>query len=116
MEDHPDLRDLARFALEHDGFAVRVAEHGRAALDLLADFRPCVILLDLMLPVMDGWAFVAAYRALPHADARLIVMTAGGDVARQATALGAHGWLGKPYDLDDLSALADRHCRAHRPA
>src|SRR5579871_1594935 len=78
VEDDPDLRLVMRILLLDEGYEVRVAEHGAAALALLErGLLPDVILLDLMMPVMDGWAFherfaqEPAWRGIP-----VLVLTA----------------------------------------
>src|SRR5262245_26063540 len=64
VEDDPEIRGAVKDLLEEEGYHVYEAEHGRAALDLLAHCEePCVMLVDLMMPVMDGWALVSALRA-----------------------------------------------------
>jgi DNA-binding response OmpR family regulator len=77
VEDDTALRELLRRMLEREGYAVLEAEHGRAALDRLRDGTPGIILLDLMMPVMDGFEFLVelrredAWRGIP-----VIVLTA----------------------------------------
>ena len=113
MEDHAGLRTLLREVPVEAGYDVCTAANGGEALDALADFRPCAILLDLRMPVVDGWKFARRCRRLPGADARLIAMTAdrGTDLRRE---LPADDLLAKPYDLDALTDFVARHCRAHR--
>ena len=65
VDDHPDLVQVVRFAMQREGYRVYEAADGRVALDLLRAVRPDVIVLDLAMPGMDGWAFRAAQRALP---------------------------------------------------
>jgi len=77
VDDDADTRDLLRRALEHEGMAVREAADGREALDRIAAWQPDLILLDLMMPVMDGFEFL---RRLRHGETRdhvpVIVLTA----------------------------------------
>ena len=107
VDDEPDLRDLVALTLADDGFDVAVARDGREALERIAERRPDLILLDMMMPVMDGRALCARLRAdggLP----RVVVMTAADHVAQCAREVGAVGWLAKPFDIDDL-VIAIRH-------
>ena len=77
VEDDSPTRDAVRRALEHDGWTVDEAENGRAALDRLAERPPSVIVLDLMMPVMDGFELVAELRAQPAwREIPIVVMTA----------------------------------------
>jgi signal transduction histidine kinase/DNA-binding response OmpR family regulator len=62
VEDDPDTREMLRRSLEREGWAVSEAENGREALKLMARIRPALILLDLMMPEMDGFTFVAELR------------------------------------------------------
>jgi PAS domain S-box-containing protein len=77
VDDDPDARNRIRTMLERDGWAVTEAENGRAALDLFPLAKPAVVLLDLTMPVMDGFACLAALRARPDgADVPVVVLTA----------------------------------------
>ena len=77
VEDDPDSRTLLRRSLEGEGWKVQEAENGRVALERIAENRPGVILLDLMMPEMDGFEFVAALRHTPDGkNIPVIVITA----------------------------------------
>ena len=67
VEDNESLREPLVELLTDEGYAVRAAEHGQAALDILQSWRPDLILLDLAMPVMDGLAFLARISAIPAA-------------------------------------------------
>jgi CheY-like chemotaxis protein len=102
VEDDRDTREMLGRFLELEGFTVRSAENGRAALDVLRREGACVILLDLMMPVMNGWEF----RRVQASDPRLstipvVVVTAAGR-REQIPAIDAHAWLSKPVDFDRL--------------
>jgi CheY-like chemotaxis protein len=111
VEDDPDLREGMTDLLELAGYTVRSAEHGRDALDLLADpsaGRPIMALVDLFMPIMDGWTFIEALRAQPHlADLPVVVMTASGPAAL-AKAPACSGQLAKPIDFAALSKVLDQ--------
>jgi CheY-like chemotaxis protein len=107
VDDDPDIRDVLSMALEMDGYAVQVVEHGRAALELLLAGRwlPDVILLDLTMPVMDGWTFRAiqrAYDALPRIP--VIVVSAVLEPERHADVLAPAAIIAKPFDLENVLA------------
>jgi CheY-like chemotaxis protein len=77
VEDHADLRELMRRMLEQEGWAVVEAENGRVALDRVAENRPELIVLDLMMPEMDGFGFLEALRREPAwRSIPIIVVTA----------------------------------------
>lgn len=108
VEDEADLAWVEQFNLESEGYEVRVALEGRAALDALDSFSPDILVLDLMLPHVDGWSVLARVREIP-ADRRpkviLVSAVAGlGDQAR-AERLGVGSFLPKPFDIDELVRL-----------
>jgi CheY-like chemotaxis protein len=109
VEDEPDIRQSVADALEGEGYHVAVAENGAEALEIVACFRPEVILLDMKMPVMDGWAFVRTYRRTPPPHGRIVVFTAAADAARRAAETGADGVVAKPFDLDDLLRTVATH-------
>ena len=80
------------------------APHGAAALDLVKGHAPKLILLDLRMPIMDGWSFVEQYRRVAVEPAAIVVMSAAPDLAAIAEQLGADGHLKKPFDLEVLGA------------
>ena len=84
------------------------AEHGAAALQIVASTTPAVILLDMRMPVMDGWEFAQAYRERPGPRAPIIVFTAARDAAERASEIWADAHLAKPFSLDDLIELVER--------
>jgi CheY-like chemotaxis protein len=102
VDDHPEIRELVQLTPEGEGYRVRTAEHGAAALDTIAGDTFSVILLDIQMPVMDCVDFAKVYRSLPGHQAHLLVMTAGHTARRYAEQLGADGYIAKPFDVDKL--------------
>jgi CheY-like chemotaxis protein len=93
-----------------------VAANARAALDLLLGGRlPCAILLDLAMPIMDGWQFLAA-RQRNAAVARVPVALMSGSIDRRALEFEASGYLEKPFDPTELRRTVERCCARWRPA
>ena len=114
VEDDPDIRATLCEALDDHGYASVGAANGAEALDYLrnAPETPCLILLDLMMPVMDGQTFRNEQRADPRlAEIPVIVISAYRDVEKYATELAAD-YLAKPVRLDALLDVARRHCDA----
>ena len=109
VDDEDEIRETIRELLEEEGFQVLPASNGRDALEVLAGGpSPCVVLLDLMMPVMNGWEFAREFRARygRHA-ARIVVVTAAENAQLRAREIEADGWLEKPFDLDAvLDAVA----------
>lgn len=100
---------MMSLALQFAGHRVITAANGRDALELLHKERPCVILLDLMMPVMDGWQFCALLEQDPDLnDVPLVVISALADIASRMPA-AAH--LPKPVDIDRMLELVERMCR-----
>jgi CheY-like chemotaxis protein len=111
VEDDADLRDMMAQLLAIEGYKAEAVPNGRAALDYLrrGDF-PEVILLDLMMPVMDGWEFRRRQREDPRlADVPVVVLSAL-DPSRAADLEGA-AFLKKPLDFDRLLELVRHYCR-----
>ena len=109
VDDDPDIRELLFTALEDEGFEVVPAGNGQEALAIIKTFRPDVIVLDLMMPVMDGWTFAHAYHERPGPHAPIVVLTAARDAEARAVQIRADGYLGKPFDMDDLLRLVAHH-------
>ena len=112
VEDDLDFRELERVALTLDGYRVLTAGNGAEALALLKTEHPCVILLDLMMPVMDGLTFLRERGNVPEAQSvPVICVSAGGrDLSAEALRRGAVNCLPKPTDIDDLCATVGRVC------
>ena len=105
VEDEPDLAWVEQFNLESEGYEVRVALEGRAAIEALESFLPEVLVLDLMLPQVDGWSVLARAQELPdHRRPKVILVSAlpGVADAGRAEDLGVGCFLPKPFDIDDL--------------
>ena len=114
VEDTPVVRHLLVLTLTAEGYTVHAAVHGDHALQLLETLAPCLILLDLRMPVMDGRAFARAYRARDAAAAHIIVMTAEvrpGDLDEIAPVQV----VAKPFDLEQLLPIVERWVQAHTP-
>ncbi|HEY8648716.1 MAG TPA: response regulator [Candidatus Limnocylindria bacterium] len=109
IDDDEELCGTICEALRDDGFAAASVPHGAAALEMVKLNEPALLLLDLRMPIMDGWSFVQQYRRAAVAPAAIILMSANPDLPGIADQLGADGHLRKPFDLDDLRAtVADR--------
>jgi two-component system, chemotaxis family, chemotaxis protein CheY len=112
VEDEPYLCDLISDVLESDGHSTRKAGNGLEALRFLQEQTPDLILLDLMMPVMDGWEFMTELRARDDwKDIPVVIITAVYDVARTQFETGASGVITKPFDIDQLSDIVRYYAR-----
>ena len=102
VDDDPDILQTLALCLSTEGYRVLMAINGRAALEILETEQPAAILLDLMMPVMDGWQFVAELDARGLRRGPLLVVSADRAVQTHAARLKASGYLTKPFDLDEL--------------
>jgi CheY-like chemotaxis protein len=113
VDDDSSIRSILEQTLAEAGYTVRTAENGQAALEALTGFRPCVILLNLWMPVLDGWEFLRAYRRLPHADGRVITLTAYPETPPAGEDLPVDGHIDKPFDIDALLGTVEQHTTLH---
>jgi two-component system, chemotaxis family, chemotaxis protein CheY len=113
VDDEPDLLDVMRFVLESEGFGVETARNGKEALDRMLDRiragrAPGLVLLDLMMPVMNGWTFLDEISKTPVLkEIPVVVLTA----SRAEGVPGAVEVLHKPVDLGLLIQTVERHAR-----
>ncbi|HEY0875840.1 MAG TPA: response regulator [Vicinamibacterales bacterium] len=110
VEDNDDVREMMAVTLELEGHEVATAVNGRDALNKLhAGRKPCLILLDLMMPVMNGWEFQSELEHDPDLrDVPVVVVTAlGSEMARYTDAAAV---LPKPVDMDELLHVVCDFC------
>lgn len=113
VEDHDDTREMVELYLRHDGFAVSTAAHGLQALECIEHERPCLILLDLMMPVMDGIAFATELRASQDpavAATPIVLLTALSDTEEAMRQTSAVDVLRKPISFERMIDVVERHC------
>jgi DNA-binding response OmpR family regulator len=106
VDDEESVRMLVRTTLELDGWDVRTAADGREALSAAAEFAPDAVVLDVMMPEVDGFAVLAELRQTPHGrDAAIVMLTAKAQPADiyRGTKLGADLYLTKPFDPEHLA-------------
>jgi len=107
VDDEPAILKLARLYLERDGFRVREARDGEAALKAVEDLRPSLLVLDLMLPKMDGFEVCRRVR-LTNKDVAILMLTARNEDIDKIVGLelGADDYLTKPFNPRELVARA----------
>jgi CheY-like chemotaxis protein len=109
VDDDPVIRASLAETLELAGYQVRQAKDGSEALEAMARWQPDLVLLDMRMPVMDGWTFVRELRERGFAP-KMAVMTAATDASRWAGEVGADAYLAKPFGIADVLRVMDRLC------
>jgi len=101
VDDDPTILATVSEVLDMEGFAVMTATNGAEALVAVDQTVPSLVLLDMRMPVLDGWGFMRAIRER-GLTLTVIVMTAAADARRWGREIGADGVLAKPFDIDEL--------------
>ena len=107
VEDDPNISELVQMYLEKEGYQAKIAPDGGKGLDLFRQLRPDLVLLDIMLPVMDGWAVLRAIRQ--DNKTPVIMLTAKGETNDKVQGLkqGADEYLTKPFEMKELLARVE---------
>jgi CheY-like chemotaxis protein len=113
VDDDPTILATVCEALDLEGFPVVTANNGAEALDVIARNPPSLVLLDMRMPVLDGWGFMRALRER-GLSLTVVVMTAAADARRWAAEIGANAVLSKPFELNELVATVGQ-LRRHAP-
>lgn len=116
VDDDVEVRDLLRRALSYEGYTVEVAENGKEALQKALISPPDLVILDIMMPGLDGLEVARRLRA--GSDVPILFLTAKGATADKVAGLdaGADDYLVKPFALDELLARVRAHLRRQKPA
>jgi CheY-like chemotaxis protein len=109
IDDDLSIREMLAISLNMYGYSVLTASNGQEGLSVLKTMpTPCTILLDLMMPIMDGWEFLKEIKTTNRSlEPRVVVLTA---YVEKATVSSASVFLKKPVDLDDLMKIVDEKC------
>jgi PAS domain S-box-containing protein len=115
IDDDPAARDLlSRYLSREKGFVVQTASSGTEGLRLARELQPAVIILDVLMPEMDGWSVLTALKASPDMAHIPVVMVTIEDKQSKGFALGASEYLVKPIERARLVNLLERYCRTTR--
>jgi DNA-binding response OmpR family regulator len=115
VDDDPNSRDIVRTFLESRGYTVFTAIDGKDALAKLEEVQPALMLLDVMMPGMDGWEVARVVKNHPnYKDVRVIMLTARSDFTdkHQGLRAGADDYIVKPIRLDELARRVERNLKA----
>src|SRR4030088_129808 len=103
VDDDPAIRGLVGDALRSEGYTVDLAAHGREALDAMRAQKPATVILDLMMPVMDGFTFMeVCHQEQLCKDVPIVVISAAQDALKRINEMPIHACIAKPFDLDHL--------------
>jgi CheY-like chemotaxis protein len=109
IEDEESLREVIEVLVTIEGCEVKSAADGIQALEILREWEPDLILLDLYMPGMSGREFVESYRAGPGPHAPIIVLSGTSESPRDLEEMGCAGWIAKPFNVDDLLAVVAQY-------
>jgi DNA-binding response OmpR family regulator len=104
VDDDPDVREIVATVLGDDGYEVDTASNGAEALHKVGEHEPDAVILDAMMPVMDGYEFLKLWRTRPVEERAPVLVVSAIRDWRAARDAGAQGYLSKPFDLDSLEA------------
>jgi len=116
VDDDEDMIEVIELVLQDAGYTTRSALNGQQALAAVAAAMPALIVLDILMPVMNGWQFAQEFRARYGRDVPIVVATAAEHVRSRTDALDVSEVLPKPFEVSDLLRLVARHITAPRPA
>jgi len=108
VDDDPDMTETIAMVLEIDGYACRIAMNGREALVAAEAKRPGLVLLDMVMPVMNGWECARVLRERYGREIRIVAVTAAEHANARARQADADAVLSKPFDVDALRATVAR--------
>jgi len=109
VDDDPDMVETLELVLCADGYSCRTASNGAEALDMAAAKRPGLVLLDMLMPVMNGWDCAHELRQRYGRTVPIVVVTASEHAGKRAAEADADDVLPKPFDIDELRRIVARH-------
>jgi CheY-like chemotaxis protein len=102
VDDDAATRDVVATVLEDDGYRVETASNGADALRMADQYRPDAVILDVTMPVMDGWTFLETWRTRPAECRSPVLVLSAKRESRAALDRGAKAYLSKPFDIETL--------------
>jgi two-component system chemotaxis response regulator CheY len=115
IEDDDAIRETFRLCLEADGYGVETYSNGQAGIEGLRHVpEPCLILLDLMMPVMNGAEFMDEFKKLSHTIVPIPVYLCSATASeKDSEKMGCRGFIKKPVDLNVLMAIVEGFCESN---
>jgi two-component system alkaline phosphatase synthesis response regulator PhoP len=109
VDDDPAILDLIAQLLTDEGYSILTANGGQAGIDLATKYLPKLILLDLMMPEMNGWQVVTLLKSAARTRfIPILLLSARRDMNITAQELGVSDYLAKPFDLDELLRYVEK--------
>jgi CheY-like chemotaxis protein len=108
VEDDSDLALLVQMIVADAGYEVRTAGDGAEALERVGERMPGLILLDMRMPVMNGWEFAREFRSRFGRAAPIVVVTAAENARARAEEIDADGWMEKPFEIEEVARMVSR--------
>lgn len=110
VDDDPGVLEVLELALDAEGYQVVVARNGLEGLEQACSHRPDLMVVDLMMPIMDGWQLVREFRRdQATGSTPVIILSAAHNIDEAARDLGVEAVIAKPFNLDDLLDLIATH-------
>jgi len=116
VDDDPDMIEVIELVLRDAGYPTRGALNGRQALEAVAAGMPALIVLDMLMPFMDGWQFAREFHARYGTGTPIVVATAAEHIDGSRGEVGAADVLPKPFEVSDLLRVVAQHVLLPRPA
>lgn len=103
VDDDLAIREMLQMLLEGEGYRIVMASNGKEALEMIRQQRPALILLDLMMPIMDGWQFLDCMKSRPDLQSLpVVLLSANRELARTARQNNVKAYLSKPFETGQL--------------
>lgn len=113
VDDDLAIRSMLETMLEEEGYKVVLAANGQEALEYIRRQRPALVLLDLMMPIMNGWQFLETVSTLPEfKDLPVLLLSASREIISTAHSSRVKGYLPKPFELDRLLHSVEHNLQA----
>jgi len=115
VDDDADMTEVIELILQEAGYRTRTAANGRDALEAVETAMPSLILLDMLMPVMNGWQFAREFRGRHGHAVPIVVASAAEHVHARGEEVAANDVLPKPFDVSDLMGVVGRHVPPPQP-
>ena len=111
IDDNPEIQTVMKTVLDLEGYQTLSAADGAQALDIISQYPPDLIFLDMFMPVMDGWAFLDEYYRKPGRRAPIVGIS--GDILHPDQLPGIDSFMRKPYSPEQMLSAVHRHTERH---